>query len=117
MKSSRVLNLDLNKMRLEDLAQLTHIIEDEMTKHLNEVLGLRLTDFNITIGAEVKEEELIISVDVEVKAYFTDNLNLEAILDSALRRAFNAAEQFLARYRTGNKHVTVNSESCNCNSR
>jgi hypothetical protein len=116
MRSSKALNLDLNKICVDDLAQLTHIIEDEIVKYLNEVLGPRLTDCNITIGAEIKGEELVISVDVEVKAYFTDNVSLEAMLDSALRRAFDVVERHLTRYRVSSKHVADNSESGNHNS-
>jgi hypothetical protein len=115
VKSHKKLNINLNKIQLEDLAQLTHIIEEEIVKYLNEVLALRLTDCNVTIGAEVKEEELVVSIDVEVKAYFSNSVNLEAVVDSALRRAFDAVERFLTRYRTSNKHDTTSSKNNNYN--
>jgi siroheme synthase (precorrin-2 oxidase/ferrochelatase) len=111
MKKRVELNLDLKRIQVEDLAQIAQLMEEEILKHLQQVLGDRLTDCNITIGAEVKNEELVISVDVEVKAYFLSNIDLGTVIDSAIRRAYNAAERFLTRFRAEHRTDTINNET------
>jgi len=105
------LDLDLKRIQVEDLAQIAQLMEEEILKHLQQVLGDRLTDCSVTIGAEVKSEELVISVDVEVKAYFFGNINLGTVIDSAIRRAYNAAEQFLTRFRAEHRTDAIDNET------
>ena len=102
-KECKVLNIDLSKINDDVIAELIKHVEAALTSYLNDILGPRLTDFNIVIGVEVKESELTVSIDIEIKTYFSNKLNLESILDSALRRAFNAAELFLSKFGVDNK--------------
>ncbi|MEM0026764.1 MAG: DUF3194 domain-containing protein [Ignisphaera sp.] len=114
MRKVKLLNLDLNKIDFEALSELAITIENTIINYLNTVLRSRATDYNITVGVELNDV-LTISIDIDTKAYFISKPSLEAILDTATRKAFDAAEQFLSRFRCHEEDYRGCKESCHNN--
>jgi len=115
MRKVRQLNLNLSKIDFETLAEIANLIEKTILDHISSVLGTRITDYNIVVGVKLDNDMLTITVDADTKAYFINKLSLESILDAALRNAFNAAEQFLSKFRFSEKNSGEGKKSCNSN--
>ncbi|MEL9939886.1 MAG: DUF3194 domain-containing protein [Ignisphaera sp.] len=116
MRKVKPLNLDLNKIDFNVLSELANIIENTIINYLNTVLGTRATDYGIAISVKL-DDTLTISIDVDAKAYFISKPSLEAIIDTAVSKAFDAAEQFLSRFRCYEENDRECKESCHSNSR
>jgi len=93
------LNVDIERITQDNLVELAELIEHCIRDELAKILNQRLTNLVATIGIEIADKVINISVDIEVEAYVLPRMNLENILDRVINYAFTKARIYLSRFR------------------
>uniref|UniRef100_A0A7J3QD98 DUF3194 domain-containing protein n=1 Tax=Ignisphaera aggregans TaxID=334771 RepID=A0A7J3QD98_9CREN len=101
-KYKEFIGLDLKFFNDENIIEIIKIIENSIKNDLNQILGLRSDEYTISVGVEV-DEELRISIDLDVKAYLHGKINLYNILDKVIDHAFNSVKIYLKQFKGRNK--------------
>ncbi|MEM1541494.1 MAG: hypothetical protein QW101_01470 [Ignisphaera sp.] len=93
------LNIDTERITQDNLVELAELIEHCIRNELMKILNQRLINLVVTIGTEIADKVINISVDLEVEAYIPPHTNLESILDRVLNYAFTKVRTYLSRFR------------------
>lgn len=99
LKYVEELELDVEHISTENLAELAEFIEQCIRSELSKVLDKRMLGFVTSIEVEVVNKIINISVDLEVETYITRHISLENILDKVLDYVFTNARIYLSRFR------------------
>lgn len=102
-RSIELIGLDLEFFSEENIIELIKVVEESIKNDLNRILGLRTDEYTITIGVEVNKE-LRIAIDLDVKAYLSNKMNLHNILNKVINHAFDKTRIHLKQLARKNKN-------------
>ncbi|ADI32691.1 hypothetical protein [Staphylothermus hellenicus] len=107
MRKTRIktLNLNLEEIKLEDLANIIEYVEEHVREYLEQVLPPK-SEYDIIVKITHEGDKITLFLDIGVKAGYIDIMNYNKILGDAINEARRIFERELRKYKQVEKVST-----------